>query len=354
MRLGLASVCLVFAFVCQASAAPEARVSNQQRFPGGSLKEQISVRVENVAALLQQAQAANTKPVLFLNGREMTNTFGTLAAQPDSEGTGTLLFTLDRDETNRDVWKPLLSRPSLTPKLVTLSVGIHGQQPLPTGWTDFQLTVIHRSWLACWLVAFVFLLILFLKKARETPLLREKGLPNNEAAYSLASCQMAWWFFIVVAAYLFLYMVTWDFNTITTGTLILIGISAGTGFAGAMVDSSKRDQLLAERKKLQVEQSGPPAPPPVRTAQITERLGEIEKELATPRHETFICDVLTDSDGISFHRFQMVIWTLIFGAVFAISVYTDLIMPDFSVTLLGLMGISSGTYIGFKFSETKN
>jgi hypothetical protein len=26
-------------------------------------------------------------------------------------------------------------------------------------------------------------------------------------------------------------------------------------------------------------------------------------------------------------------------------------MPDFSATLLGLMGISSGTYIGFKASD---
>jgi hypothetical protein len=26
-------------------------------------------------------------------------------------------------------------------------------------------------------------------------------------------------------------------------------------------------------------------------------------------------------------------------------------MPDFGVTLLGLMGISSGTYVGFKFPQ---
>jgi hypothetical protein len=33
------------------------------------------------------------------------------------------------------------------------------------------------------------------------------------------------------------------------------------------------------------------------------------------------------------------------------SVARDLVMPDFDTTLLGLMGISSGTYIGFKFPE---
>jgi len=35
------------------------------------------------------------------------------------------------------------------------------------------------------------------------------------------------------------------------------------------------------------------------------------------------------------------------------SVYNNLAMPEFSATLLGLMGISSGTYIGFKFPEQK-
>jgi hypothetical protein len=36
------------------------------------------------------------------------------------------------------------------------------------------------------------------------------------------------------------------------------------------------------------------------------------------------------------------------------SAYRFLAMPDFDPTLLGLMGISSGTYIGFKFPEKKS
>jgi hypothetical protein len=37
--------------------------------------------------------------------------------------------------------------------------------------------------------------------------------------------------------------------------------------------------------------------------------------------------------------------------VFVRLVYNDFAMPEFSPTLLGLMGISSGTYLGFKFPE---
>ena len=41
------------------------------------------------------------------------------------------------------------------------------------------------------------------------------------------------------------------------------------------------------------------------------------------------------------------------GIIFMSSVYNNLTMPEFSPTLLGLMGLSAGTYIGFKFPEQK-
>jgi len=48
---------------------------------------------------------------------------------------------------------------------------------------------------------------------------------------------------------------------------------------------------------------------------------------------------------------QVFAWTIVLGIMFISSVYNRLTMPEFSATLLGLMGISSGTYIGFKFPE---
>lgn len=67
----------------------------------------------------------------------------------------------------------------------------------------------------------------------------------------------------------------------------------------------------------------------------------------------FLNDILSDSSGYSFHRFQIFAWTIVLGIMFLSSVYNNLTMPEFSATLLGLMGISSGTYIGFKFPEVK-
>ena len=65
----------------------------------------------------------------------------------------------------------------------------------------------------------------------------------------------------------------------------------------------------------------------------------------------FWSDILSDETGISFHRFQIFTWTIILAIIFIDAVYTELALPDFNKTLLALMGISSGTYIGFKIPE---
>ena len=65
----------------------------------------------------------------------------------------------------------------------------------------------------------------------------------------------------------------------------------------------------------------------------------------------FLDDILSDDDGISFHRFQIAAWTVVLIFVFIAKVYNDLSMPEFDGTLLALMGISGGTYIGFKLPD---
>ncbi len=65
----------------------------------------------------------------------------------------------------------------------------------------------------------------------------------------------------------------------------------------------------------------------------------------------FLDDHISDPNGVSLHRFQMFVWTLVLGIIFIGSVYKNPGMPEFRATLLGLMGISSGTYLGFKVPE---
>ena len=47
----------------------------------------------------------------------------------------------------------------------------------------------------------------------------------------------------------------------------------------------------------------------------------------------------------------MATWTVILVIIFVASVWKDYAMPTFSGNVLALMGISGGTYVGFKFKE---
>ncbi|HEX8151979.1 MAG TPA: hypothetical protein VF698_02585, partial [Thermoanaerobaculia bacterium] len=139
----------------------------------------------------------------------------------------------------------------------------------------------------------------------------------------LSRFQLAFWFFHVIASYVFMWMVTGELDTISESILALIGIGAGTALAAAVIDSPPAV-------------TAPNTPPPMPS-------------------KGFITDVISDSNGnVSIQRFQMFVWTLVLGIIFLGSVYKDLSMPQFSATLLGLMGISSASYVGAKLPEKKN
>jgi len=130
---------------------------------------------------------------------------------------------------------------------------------------------------------------------------------------------MAFWFFLVITAFVLIWMIIGDTDTITPGVLVLIGISAGTALGATAIDSGKRKTT----------------PEPVR--------GEESRG--------FLNDILSDGTGVSFHRFQIVVWTIVLGFIFSRRVLNHLAMPDFGTNLLTLMGISSGTYLGLKLPE---
>ena len=218
-------------------------------------------------------------------------------------------------------------------------------------------------------VGLVLLLAAIVVLGKLTGLLRND---DKTSPYSLGRVQMAWWFYLVISAYLYLWLVTGQVNMLTTSVLTLIGISAATGLSAIFVDGQKQSDLAQQRLQLTTKQTA-----------LNNRIAEIagatpatgsdlDKELQAKRSElaqinaqiaampaaaaravsSGLIDILEDGSGISFSRFQVVVWTLVFGAVFVRAVLSDLTMPQFDTTLLGLMGISSGTYVGFKFPET--
>lgn len=304
-----------------------------------------------------------------------------------------LHFHLQITPENKEVWIDLLGEPHGTHRPVAFSVGLENQSPFDSVFdqqNELPLTVISPLYGVIALVVIFVILVLLLWLARTTNLIRESGpcpVPGKLRPYNLGRSQMAFWFFLINASYVTIWLITNALDTITPSLLALMGISAGTALGEALIDSGKTtadsnqlQSLTAE--KTSIEQTIPELQSQVDalTAKATltpeditnrdslnkqlldsrTRLAEINQQIQTltpsPTADVskgFLRDILSNGNGYSFHRFQIFAWTIVLGIIFVSSVYNSLTMPEFSATLLGLMGLSSGTYIGFKFPETK-
>jgi hypothetical protein len=250
-------------------------------------------------------------------------------------------FTLDRTDESDQAWHILLEEPIAFNRIVSVSVGPQGGLSFPTKKTDFELIVLPRVQFYAYFVGLALFLMLFLRLAIRTPLLRDRGLetpPGKLPPYSLSRFQMAFWSFLIIAAYLFIWIITKELDTITGSVLALLGIGSATALGAKLIDTGKATAAAAAGNDggEQPQPAAAPPPPPK---------GTVSKG--------FLHDVLSDAAGISLYRFQLFAWTWVLGIIFIASVYHGLQMPQFNPTLLGLMGISSGTYLGFKVPESR-
>jgi hypothetical protein len=218
-----------------------------------------------------------------------------------------LVATADPKDTS---WRQLLARPRRCGPLAVSAGPAAGPWP---SYTTIPFERVDYWWLAGWAALFLAAIVLFVRYAKNSDIIRDTGsLPSGVSgrkSFSLARTQMAMWTFLVAGALAFIFLVTWNENTLSSGVLVLIGISSGTTLLAATADGTN------------------PVP------QVT---------------QGFFTDLLTDGAGPSFHRYQMLLFTLVLAVIFVVMVANDLTMPEFDATLLGLMGISNGTYLGFK------
>jgi len=364
--------------VAPVQSVPEPVVTRNGTSPSGGLKTTITVHVKGLSAYLAARSISNPEYVLYLQGTPLPN----LAASVPTNGHDDVRFYLDRIDENRGQWAILLRNP-VSIRTVPLTVGLSGEPTFRSEVEKFQLKIYDPAVFWFGVLLFLALIGAFIWIAIKSDVLREAGppppatsrVPQPRRAYSLARVQMTVWFFVVLVSFSLIWLITYGVDTISPTVLTLIGISTGTGLAASIIDGGKIASLRAQKDQLLAENSGldakltaldskpaPLAPVDVeaqtaahaRQNDIAIQLAEINKQIDTPTHVSFLVDILSDANGISFHRFQMASWTLVLVVVFLVSVSNDLTMPDFNATLLGLMGISSGTYLGFKFPETKN
>lgn len=350
------------------------------------LDDIIEIDLENLEKWAETNDASKLVP--YINGRAIK---GNYPEELHLER-GRLIYHLEITPDNKAVWTDLLGAPTAIRHPVTLSVGLENGSSFDSVHARDNpviLTVISPVYGLVALLVIVGTFGMLVWLARNTNIIREPGpppAPGKRRPFNLGRAQMAFWFFLIYASYMSIWLITSALDTITPSLLALMGISAGTALGEALIDNGKDtattnqvQDLTAERGA--VEQSiaqsqsdldanvvasatvADQSNRDVLNRQLTDsrtRLGQINQQLraldasqAPAVSAGFLRDCLSDGSGYSFHRFQIFAWTIVLGIIFVSSVYNNLTMPEFSTTLLGLMGLSAGTYIGFKFPEQK-
>jgi hypothetical protein len=354
------------------------------------LDDIILIEVENLKEWMDTATNDAKKLVPYINGRAITGNYPVEIQSARNQ----LQFHLELTPQNKAVWTDLLGAPTGATTLVSLSTGPEDVEPFDTVFgpsNEVPLTVISPVYGVVSLLVVLFTSILFLWLVKTTNMIRTPG-PAPTAGklrpYNLGRTQMAFWFFLIYVSYLVIWLITNALDTITASLLGLMGISAGTALSEAMIDSSKDtaqaqqlQEQTAEKQSLEQSISGiqsqvdnlsamtSPTPEELanrdslnkelqenrtRLAQLNDQIQSLSRPASANVSVSFLRDILSDSSGYSFHRFQIFAWTIVLGIIFVSAVYNSLNMPEFSATLLGLMGLSSGTFIGFKFPEKKD
>ena len=134
-----------------------------------------------------------------------------------------------------DIWSNLLAEPNSRTRALPLAVGIEGRPETRVfaRKAAFQIVLIPQYRFLIGLVLVALSLILFTILASRTAMLRDPytgDLPPNQRTFSLGKTQMAVWFILVVAAFLFSWSALGDYPTIPGPILGLIGIASGTAW----------------------------------------------------------------------------------------------------------------------------
>jgi hypothetical protein len=313
-----------------------------------------------VRATGAQAQKLKTasKVGLYFDGIRLTN----LTSTPIEVGPGKeilqLNFHVTRDsatDENRKAWDALFKTKKGIGYLMTVQPAIGAGNDLPVAVqsahpVQFFVAKSNYIW-ATLIVGGVVFLVAYWLIVRYTKML----IDAETAYYSLGKSQMAFWGLLVLITFFGVWLLNQTMERIPPQALILLGISAATGLGAVVIGNSKRtatENEIAELKK--TEQSLQAANTPesqARLLEIKDKIEKLDKQLEPGPSKGFWRDICNDGNGVSFHRLQVVLWTLVLGVVFVYSVSEVMSMPEFPETLLTLMGISNGTYLGFKIPE---
>ena len=260
-----------------------------------------------------------------------------------------VIFKFERDLNPKSSWNIFYnySYRRLITGGQTIKVSI-GTKSTPIAKSDSNITLILSvSWMI-WVGVFLIIVttILFILGVKKTNLIRGslnfaptisvvkiKNLEStqievleSEIPYSLSRLQLAWWTYIVIIGFIFIWMCTDDLAFLPTSIALLLGITGGTSVVSKISEALKGNDAIK---------------------QITS-VKEFEDHY---KSKNVFYDIISDENGLSISRIQFAFFSVLFSLYLVWQVIYLLQFPVFSDGILMLMGISSTTYAGIKFSE---
>lgn len=302
---------------------PTATLDNGLPFSMGDIvKVKVKGEVDKGKYQISIANSTAMGASLVLDDVVMKN-IDTPTVMRDKDGNLTLSFRLIRNAENDDSrkeWNKLLEKQDDYEMKLPVALAINPSTVIPVETPDgkgisFSITDSYKvySTLGGGLLLFV---LLYWWLVNNKSALRD----SKDGYYSLGKSQMAFWGLLIPLTFVGIWINTGIIEHIPDQVLILLGISGTTGLLAIIIESGKNE-------------------------------GDSNKVSTTTISPSFFKDICDDGNGISVHRLQTVMWTVILGVIFVSEVMCSISMPTFDNTLLILMGISNSIYLGFKFPE---
>lgn len=275
----------------------------------------VVVRVARATELAWRSSAQRAVPVLFVDGREVDGVH-LVRNSVDASGDGALEFFIDRDPATLAVFGELVALHRSFVEELEISVGPRSGLPLPSG-HEVPVVLARRGWFFTVLGIIVVLVGALVLLATRTDLLRDAGRRTwtdaRPPSWSLSRLLMAGWTVSVLGSWLLLYVFRHTMGTIPDALVSLTGLSAGTTLTASAIEHRE-----------------------VRAARPSGGL---------------VHDLLVVDGGMSFHRFQLLAWNAVALIILWRQVVMYLRMPEYPTSVLLLLGISSASYLGGKYTE---
>lgn len=153
-------------------------------------------------------------------------------------------------------------------------------------------------------------------------------IATTDGYASLSRLQLVLWTFVVAASAVYVMVLSGELIEVTSGTLVLLGISGAVTVGATLHDNAQAAKTQAD--------GAPVAAPPVQRK---------------PRWSDLVVDDVNGRREIDISRVQMLYFTLVTATFVVMRVVTTYVIPEIPQGFQILMGISNAVYFGSKVAQ---